>query len=355
MSIRGRQYEIHRAPHHLRTSANLGRANVRPGGIRAHYCAVLQSPLGEADCPVTSQGRQEAQVFMSKPKTPGLAARLSPSKRPVNNWVVISDTHCGSRLGLLNKCGFTPDQGGPVAPSRLQAIIWEWWLEMWGEWVPTATKGEPFGIILNGDGVDGEPHGCTALISSNPADQQKVALDVLKPLLDLCDGRFKWVRGTEAHVGKSGCSEESAAQALGALPGKDGEFARFELWQKVGAGLVHLLHHVGTTSSSAHEASAVNAEMTAEYVEASRWALRPPDVIVRSHRHRCIEVRLPSKWGFATATVTPGWQLKTPFSYKIAGGRIAPPQFGAILIRQGDRQLFTEPWVKHITRDEPEN
>jgi hypothetical protein len=262
---------------------------------------------------------------------------------------------------MLHKDGFKPDQGGPVSQSRLQKIVWSWWQEMWEEWVPVATKGEPYGIILNGDGIDGEPHGCTALISANPADQKKIAMGVLKPLLGLCDGRFKWIRGTEAHVGKSGSSEESAAEELGAVPGNDGEFARFDLWQKVGdrhclePGLVHLLHHVGTTSSSAHEASAVNAEMTAEYTEACRWAERPPDVVVRSHRHRWIEVRIPNARGFATATVTPGWELKTPFSYKIAGARIAPPQFGAVLVRQGDRQIYTEPWVRHIKRDEPES
>lgn len=286
---------------------------------------------------------------------PKLASRLSLSKRPVNNWVVVSDTHCGSRLGLMAPQGTKPDQGGQVSLSRLQTVIWLWWEEMWEEWVPMATKNEPYGIIVNGDGIEGKPHDTTAIISENTSDQQKIAIDVFNPLMEKCDGRFKWVRGTEAHVGKSGSSEENTARELGAVPGKDGEFARFELWQKVGGGLVHLLHHVGTTSSSAHEASAVNAEMTSEYVEAARWGDRLPDVIVRSHRHRCIEVRIPNAHGFATATVTPGWQLKTPFSYKIAGGRIAPPQFGCVLIRQGDRQLFTEPFVKHIKRDDPED
>lgn len=286
---------------------------------------------------------------------PKLASRLSLSKRPVNNWIVISDTHCGSRLGLLPPEGTKPDQSGNVSPSRLQTVVWLWWEEMWEDWVPTATKGEPYGIILNGDGVEGVPHGSTAGISANDSDQFKIAVRIIKPLVAKCDGRFKWVRGTEAHVGKSGSIEEMCAEAVGAIPNRDDQFSRFELWQKVGGGLVHLLHHVGTTSSSAHEASAVNAEMTAEYVEAARWGDRPPDVIVRSHRHRCIEVRIPNAHGFATATVTPGWQLKTPFSYKIAGGRIAPPQFGCVLIRQGDRQLFTEPFVKHIKRDDPED
>lgn len=267
---------------------------------------------------------------------------------------------------MMPKHGFKPDQGGLVLPSRLQKIMYSWWEQMWSEWLPIATKGEPFGIILNGDGVEGEPFHSTANISSNQADQVKIAVEVFTPLMALCDVRFKWIRGTEAHVGKSGCTEELAAQKLGAVPGQDGEFARFALWQKIGdkkvrePGLAHVLHHIGTTGSSAHESSAVNAELSGEFVEACKDGERPPDIVVRSHRHRWCEVRIgPIKIGneyrFATATVTPGWQLKTPFAYRVAGGRITTPMFGAVLMRHGDRQVFTEPWVKKLKRDEPED
>lgn len=253
----------------------------------------------------------------------------------------------------MDKGGFTPDQGGQVLPSKLQRTVWSWWEEMWSEWVPVATKKEPFGIIFNGDAVDGQPHHATANISINESDQFKMTVRIFQPLVDMCDGRFKFIRGTEAHVGKSGSIEEMVAQAIGSVPNAEGQYSMFDLWQKVGDGVVHLLHHVGTTSSSAHESSAINSELTAEFAEASRWGERRPDVIIRSHRHRCIEVRIPTDRGFATATVTPGWQLKTPFTYKIAGGRIAPPQFGAVLVRHGDRQIYTEPYVKHIANEEP--
>lgn len=277
---------------------------------------------------------------------------MKAHKKQINNWVVISDLHCGSRLGLYAG-GFHPDQGGEVLPSRQQNIIWSWWQEMWNEWVPEATKGEPYGVVLNGDGLDGVPHGATSVISANLSDQAKIATTVLKPVVESCEGRFIWIRGTEAHVDKSGSSEESVAKALNAIPDRDGAFSRFDLWLRVGNGLCHLLHHIGTTASSAHETSSVNAELTAEYNESSRWGERPPDIIIRSHRHRYSKVEIPTRNNFAIAAVTPGWQLKTPFSFRIAGARLAPPQFGAILIRQGDRRLYTEPWVKHLKRDQP--
>ena len=64
------------------------------------------------------------------------------------------------------------------------------------------------------------------------------------------------------------------------------------------------------------------------FTEAGRWGNKPPDVVVRSHRHRCIETRIPNAKGYATSFVTAGWQLKTPFAYRIADGRQALPQIG---------------------------
>lgn len=273
-------------------------------------------------------------------------------KAKVNNLVVISDLHAGCRLGLCPPEGVPLDDGGIYKPSPLQLVMWQWWEEFWDVFVPAATKREPFDVVVNGDGLDGVPHNAVTGISNNMEDQCAALRLALAPTLQRQKHlrRLYWVRGTEAHVGKSASFEERMARELGAKPNREGQFARWELWKSCGDHLVHFLHHVGTTSSSAHESSAVNAELVAEYVEAARWGERPPNVIVRSHRHRNIEVRIPGKAGIATAVVTPAWQLKTPFAFKIAGARLAPPQIGGIVIRSGDRNIFTDPFVRHIAR-----
>lgn len=43
--------------------------------------------------------------------------------------------------------------------------------------------------------------------------------------------------------------------------------------------------------------------------------------------------------GFAKAVTTPAWQGKTPFVWKIAGGRLTTPQFGGLVIRLEDGEL----------------
>jgi len=266
------------------------------------------------------------------------------------NLIVISDTHCGCRVGLIAPEPVRIDGGGQYVPSDFQRKMWAWWKIFWDQWVPEVTRGEPYNIVHNGDAIDGVHHRSTTQVSQNLEDQIRMAERVLAPQVERCrkkGGTYYHIRGTEAHVGQSGEHEERLARNLGAKPNGEDQYARFDLWHRVGAPskrvaapLVHLLHHVGTTSSAAHESSAVNAELSAMFNEAARWRRDPPDYVVRSHRHRFLAVDLSSARGYAAAIVTPAWQGKTPFTWRVPGARISEPQVGGILIRQGDEEFF---------------
>jgi hypothetical protein len=160
------------------------------------------------------------------------------------------------------------------------------------------------------------------------------------------------IRGTEAHVGKSAEMEEILARELGATPDETGQYSRFELWVRCGKGLIHALHHIGTTGTSHYESTAPLKELSESYTESGRWHDAPPDVIVRSHRHRHIEIRVPTGLGYGITFVTAGWQLKTPFTHKIPGARISTPQIGGSLIRQGDHDLYTRHRIWRMRRPE---
>lgn len=263
--------------------------------------------------------------------------------------------------------GITLDGGSEVKPSRLQRKLWAWWCEFW-DWIPDATHGETWDLVVNGDAIDGVHHGSNTQVTHNLAVQCRIAQDCLLPITGEWEGgrckkrgrlpgRFWMIRGTEAHTGQSAQEEEKIAEKLGAQRCKDGNFSRYELWKQMGKHLVHFNHHIGTTGSSHHESSAVNAEVSGMLVEAARWNETPASVIVRSHRHRSIEVRLPrGRMGFITAVTTPAWQLKTPFAYKVAGARQSPPQVGGVVVRLDSRgdTIYTNTWVRHVERDSPE-
>jgi hypothetical protein len=146
--------------------------------------------------------------------------------------------------------------------------------------------------------------------------------------------------------------EERLARTLRAIPDEQGHSARYELWIAVGLGLVHCSHHIGTTGASHYESTAIMKELTESYAEAGRWKLRSPDVVVRSHRHRHLEVRVPTSLGYGISFCTAGWQLKTPFGHRTAQGRVTSPQIGGSLIRQGDDDLYTRHFTRSIGRTE---
>lgn len=279
---------------------------------------------------------------------------LIKKKRPITHQVVVSDLHCGCRVGLCPPV-IELDDGGSYHHSKYQKIVWNWWEEFWGEWVPHICKGEPFSVVVNGDPMDGNHHGAVTQISHNPVDQKRVALQALKPIVEQCEGRFYMIRGTEAHGGESGNLEENLAEELHAIPNAEGQYARWELWYRLGEALVHLSHHIGTAGSMHYESTALMRELAEAYVEAGRWNNEPPDVVIRSHRHRNAEVRIQTHKGFCTVATTPGWQLKTPFTYKIAGARQTLPQIGGSIVICGPEDIYTRHKVWNLTRPKEES
>jgi len=292
---------------------------------------------------------------MPKKRVKAAIKPRKPSLESIKNLVIISDTHVGCKLALCHPDGAALDEGGKYMPSLLQLKLWAVWENFWNLWVPQATRGDPFIVIHNGDAIDGNHHGSTTQWSHNLADQRKHAQLILKDVVDRCAGRYYHIRGTEAHVGSSGTEEEQLAKSLGAIQGANGNYARWELLKTIGdRHTAHFTHHIGTTSSAAHETSAVNAELASAFTEAGRWLHAPPSIICRSHRHRCSEIRLPSKYGYVTAFVTGCFQMKTPFVYRLAGGRSSAPQIGGSLIRLGDEEIFTRHSIVEVGRVEAE-
>lgn len=258
-------------------------------------------------------------------------------KHKINNIVVISDTHAGCSFGLCVPL-VTLDSGGEYRASRLQLAVYKAWQEWWGEWVPLFTRGEPWILVMNGDAIDGRHHRATTQISQNLTDQKNIAKMLLSPIISdkNCAGYYH-IRGTEAHVGPSGEDEEELAKSLGAIPDENGNSARWQLWMRLDRALIHFSHHIGTTASSAYESTAVYKEMVEAMNEAGRWGDEPPDVIVRSHRHRQFETTVATEKGMGKSIVTPGWQLSTPFVHRLASGRAGTPHVGGYVIRTGDQ------------------
>lgn len=274
----------------------------------------------------------------------------------VHQAVVISDLHVGCRMALCPPSGVPLGDGNHYYPGATQAAIWRAWREFWDEWVPRVTRGEPYVVVINGDLLDGVHHGSVSQFTHDIAEQRDLAEQILEP--ELAHASAVYVTdGTEAHSGKSSQDDRDIARRIGAVPNEAGRHSRGDLWLWLGGEgrcLVHFAHHIGTTSSLSYESTAVTKEIDSFLSESARWGERTPDVVVRSHRHRKIQVTLDGWNGEIIGVVTPAWQGKTPFVYRIPGGRIALPQIGGILVRAGDEEHYVRSFSRTLPRSKAE-
>jgi len=274
------------------------------------------------------------------------------------NLVLFADTHFGCQMGLCPTGGVALDAGGRYRPTRFQRKLARWWREFWEEWVPSVTEGEPYAVINDGDTLDGRHHGATTQWSQNIADQYKAALEMVTPVAEGARCGYFHLRGTDAHGGIEGEYEEMLARALGAVPNAEGQYARQELWKTVVRGrnrrIIHVTHHIGVTGSQQYESTAVHKEHVAAYVEAAQWGHKPPDMIVRAHRHRYFRTEPASDKEGNLSFVLPGWQGKTGFIYR-TGSRQSQPQFGGAVVRISMAgELYMRRWLRTLTPAKPE-
>ena len=281
-------------------------------------------------------------------------ATAKKKKQPIMNLIAISDTHCGDQMGLCPE-RIQLAHGGTYRSSRFQNYVRRCWDSFWDHWVPTATRGEPWALLLNGDIVEGRHHGASHPLSQNKADQQNVAYEMLAPVIERAAGGVYYVSGSRAHAGEAGEDEEKLGARLGAIKDEIGNYSRYELYIRVGKALVHASHHIGVTGSMAYETTALTKEFNEFNAESARSDRPIADILVRSHRHRHSEVRVPTSRGYGIIFVTSAWQLKTPFLFRTPGGRVTTPMLGGSLIRQGDEEFYTRHKTWQTERSRTEN
>jgi hypothetical protein len=260
--------------------------------------------------------------------------------------VVISDLHVGCGMAVMPKEGVQVDGANFVNPSPIQRKLADWWDEFWG-WVQAECP-DGYDICANGDLIDGMHHQNATHWTANEGVQVKAAVTLLEAPFKKARRKLV-VRGTETHVGKSGMHEEAIAKLLGAEPSAEGTDSHWEIYYRLGRHLVHLTHHIGTSSSPFAESGALNREMVHGYVEAGRWSDEPAAMYVRSHRHTCGVFGHPSQHGMNWSVTTPAWQLKTPYGYR-SGFRQQRPQVGGIICVAGDNSPYVKVWTRTVSR-----
>lgn len=295
---------------------------------------------------------------------------LKPSEESIRDLVVFADTHSACYGGLCPPEGFTLDNGdgehepGHYTPTYTQRYMHSYFRDCWKTHVPAITCGRPLFVVHDGDIVDGDHHGTVRTITRNSATQQKIAVNLLRPVMEhrQVDGRMWIVRGTEAHAGHEGCSEESIGRALGVRAFGDPPneiYTRWRLRKKLLGGkyTVDLQHHITPAGSTQARGNAMSAEMTESMVSAATWPehYQADDVIVRAHGHTCDVRERPWHKGMRYGVTLPAWQAFTPFVRKASRiGRVGVPEIGMVVITAQDDGVKVTPLVAPLFQPEAE-
>lgn len=261
-------------------------------------------------------------------------------------WACVSDTHCGSTLGLCPPEGVALDDGGRYMPSRAQVALWEAWVDYWSRVGEAREKRQPLICVVNGDAVEGLHHRSAQSVSQNlAATQHAIAVGTFRPMLALKPSAVIFIRGTEAHVGSSAEHEERLAEDLGAEETESGQFSHWHFQADAGGVLLDFAHH-GAVGRMPHTRTNPLGALAMRITNASaKTRSRIPEIAVRSHMHQ---------WG-DTGDNYPvrviqlaGWQLSTAFVHKVAAGSL--PEIGGLIIRcangEADVQKVKYPWKR---------
>lgn len=239
--------------------------------------------------------------------------------------VCVGDTHCGSTVGLCPPEGMELDDGGMYEPNKAQHWLWENWESAWGEVksVLRKNRGAKLHLILNGDLIDGDHHRTAQIASPLTGIHIRCILESLRVPLALKPKTVHVLRGTPAHVGRSGGAEESVARAL------KGELwpviedpdtgMKSSYWRtiKFNNTLIDVKHH-GRMGRRAHTKG--------PYI---RWYAQdiffnymmdhkePPDLAIRSHFHQFADSGRIHKIK-TRAVALPAWQLATEYVHRVA-------------------------------------
>lgn len=254
---------------------------------------------------------------------------------------VVSDLHAGSTIGLCPADGVHLDDGGSYMPSKEQLWLWEHWLAGWG-FVQDIVKREDadFGLVVNGDATDGNHHGTVQILSGAEGAHIKCATECLRVPLA---GHPKWVwvvRGTEAHVGKSGGLEEGMAVALnreGAPIQRDVNTGAWSSWYvmlDIHGKLIDFAHH-GRMGQRAHTRAGYARHFAHDiWTERMLRGERAPAVAVRSHYHTFEDSGPPHPTRPTTRVIQmPAWQLKTAFVWRVGVESLSDVGMVALVIR----------------------
>lgn len=272
---------------------------------------------------------------------------------------VCGDLHCGSTVGLCPPEGLELDDGGIYNPSEAQEWLWQCWESAWKQ-AKSVIGRDKFTLVVNGDMIDGDHHRTAQIASPLTGIHARCAIESMRVPLDLKPSAIHVVRGTPAHVGRSGEVEEGLARALKnqlypVIKDPDtGTFSSYRRRIDVEGVRFDIAHH-GRMGQRAHTRGSYSrlysfdiwAEQALDLVKELRGASdlrevferkKPADIAVRSHNHKFQDSGYDHR-GITRVLSIPAFQLATEYVHRIAAEALADIGIVLFICNKGEVEV----------------
>jgi len=257
--------------------------------------------------------------------------------------ILVADTHINSKTALCAPSIYD-DDGNKHEQNKIQKWLWLKWKTCIKD-IDELTSGYKRTVVFDGDIIELDAKNrSNQVISKNPSTILSTVDKTIQPLEALSDRMFV-IRGTEAHVGKSGWIEDMMAEKYQAIT--DPETNRFSWWHlraKFAGVKFDIAHHASMGTLPWTYANNVMKLVQLTRYHYLDWNEEPPDVVVRAHNHRFAD----SGETFSTRGVfLPCWQFHNSYLYRI-GKENDRPHIGAVVFLCEDgkyemKKLIYEP------------
>lgn len=183
--------------------------------------------------------------------------------------VVISDLHCGHRVGL------TPPKYQTQGHGR------KWWYaqcELWDTYCGMIQDLKPIDILcLNGDAIDGKAprSGASELIVTDRTIQADMACECVE---QCSASEYLFTRGTPYHTGIGEDFENQIAKQFNGI-------IKDQLWAEIEGVVFDFKHHIGGSSIPHGKGTPIAKDRLWNFLWTEHDEQPKSDVLIRSHVH----------------------------------------------------------------------
>ena len=263
--------------------------------------------------------------------------------KPLVVWA--GDLHVNLKVALCPPT-VNLDEGGTYRASKAQRALWKAWVDAWEQ---IKRRRRKVVVVFGGEIADKDAKKRVyEVISRNPATIKRMAMDAIKPALDV-GNKFIVIRGTPAHSGKSANMDEMIAQDIIGVIGNPhtGTSSWYHMRTDIGGLKFDLAHHAKMGQLPWTERNAANklaAVAEARYV---KWREPFPDFLIRGHVHHVSDSGINYTIRAQTA---PCWSLANGYTHRI-GKENDKPEIGLLVI---DTRTEEPEWIRYeTTRPKP--